>query len=63
MNQPSVNEVKEAVEALKINKPIMKITKKGKTITLYLYGGDVIKYTLRSKAASPSPKGGQALKK
>ena len=60
MANPTANEVKEAAAALKFNKPVMKITKKGKTLTFHLYGGEVLKYTLRqssgralkSKAAS-----------
>ena len=51
MNEPSANEVKQAVQSLKIDKPIMKITKKGKTITLYLYGGEVMKHTLKAAAS------------
>ena len=52
MNEPTVNEVKQAVQALKINKPIMKITKQGKTLTFYLYGGDVVTHTLRAARTS-----------
>jgi hypothetical protein len=52
MNAPTANEVKQAVQALKINKPIMKITKHGKTLTFYLYGGQVLKYRLRSASDS-----------
>ena len=51
MNEATPAEVKQAVQALKINKPIMKITKKGKTLTFYLYGGQVLKYRLRSNPA------------
>jgi hypothetical protein len=47
MNEPTAAEVKQAVQALKINKPIMKVTKRGKTLTFYLYGGQVLKYRLR----------------
>ena len=52
MSLPSASEVKKAAEALKIDKPIMKITKKGKTLTFYLYGGDVMKHTLKTTRAS-----------
>ena len=52
MAKPTANEVKEAAAALKFNKPVMKITKKGKTLTFHMYGGEVLKYTLKSKAAS-----------
>ena len=48
MNEPTANEVKQAVKALKIDKPIMKVSKRGKTLTIYLYGGEVLKYRLRS---------------
>jgi hypothetical protein len=51
MNKPTAAEINQAVKALKINKPIMKITKKGKTLTLYLYGGEMLKYRLRSNPA------------
>ena len=51
MNQPTAAEVKQAVQALKINQPIMKISKRGKTLTFYLYGGQVLKYRLRSNPA------------
>jgi hypothetical protein len=51
MNEPSSAEVRQAVKALKIDKPIMKITKSGKTLILHLYGGEVVKYRLRSNPA------------
>ena len=51
MNEPTAAEFKQAVQALKINKPIMKVTKNGKTLTFYLYGGQVVKYRLRSNPA------------
>ena len=52
MSLPTASEVKQAAEALKINKPIMKITKKGKTLTFHLYGGDILKHTLKAARAS-----------
>jgi len=45
-------EVQKAIKAKKINKPIMKVEKKGKTLTLYLLGGDVVKYTLPGRSSS-----------
>ncbi len=52
MANPTAKEVKEAAAALKFDKPIMKITKSGKTLTFYLYGGEELKYTLKGRAAS-----------
>ena len=36
-------EIAQAVKAKKIDRPVMKATKRGKTITLHLYGGEVVK--------------------
>ena len=52
MSQPTSEEVKRAIQAKKINKPIMKVEKKGKTLTLYLLGGEVVKYTLPGRSHS-----------
>lgn len=52
---PTVAEVKKAIKAKKINQPIQKVEKKGQTLTLYLLGGKVVKYTL-PKAKSSSKK-------
>ena len=51
MNEATAAEVKQAIKKLKIDKPIIKVSKRGKTLTLYLYGGQVLKYRLRSAPA------------
>ena len=48
MSKPTVDEVKKAVKAKKIDVPVMRVDKRGRTLTLYLYGGGVVKYTLPS---------------
>ncbi|MFC1996975.1 hypothetical protein ACFLXI_05130 [Chloroflexota bacterium] len=48
MADPTKEEVQKAIKAKKINKPIMKVEKKGRTLTLYLLGGDIVKYSLPS---------------
>lgn len=47
MAEATAAEIKQAVKAKKINKPVMKAEKKGKTLTLYLYGGEVVKYLVK----------------
>lgn len=46
MAEPTKAEIQKAIKAKKINQPIMKAEKKGKTLTLYLLGGKVVKYSL-----------------
>ncbi|MHC4749232.1 MAG: hypothetical protein ACYTFW_05095 [Planctomycetota bacterium] len=48
MAEPTQAEIKKAIKAKGINQPIMKAEKKGKTLTLYLLGGKVVKYSLPS---------------
>ena len=49
MSKPTNEEIKQAIKAKKINQPIQKVEKKGNTLTLYLLGGHVVKYTLPKK--------------
>jgi len=46
MAEATQAEIKKAIKAKKINVPIMKAERKGRTLTLHLYGGEVVKYTL-----------------
>ena len=48
MANPTAKEIEEAAKALKFNVPIMKVTKSGKTLTFHLYGGKVLKHTLKT---------------
>jgi hypothetical protein len=48
MSEPTREEIKKAIKAKKINQPIQKVEKKGRTLTLYLLGGKVVKYSLPS---------------
>ena len=53
--KPTSSEIKKAIKAKEINQPIMRVEKSGRTLTLYLLGGKVVKYTLpaaRSKKDS-----------
>ena len=47
MAEPTKAEIKQAIKAKKIDVPIMRVEKKGKTIILYLLGGRVVKYSPR----------------
>ena len=50
---PTEAEIKKAIKAKKINQPIQKVEKRGNTLTLYLLGGSVVKYTLpKTKSSS-----------
>ena len=49
MVKPTSSEISEAVKAKKINQPIMRAEKRGRTLTLYLLGGKVVKYSLPAK--------------
>ena len=46
MNVPTKAQIKQAIQAMKIDKPIQKITRRGQTLTFYLYGGELRKYRL-----------------
>ncbi len=52
MANPTAKEIEQAAKALKFDKPVMKVTKKGKTLTFHLYGGEVLKHTFKGKAVS-----------
>ena len=48
--------IKAAIKAKKINKPILKATTTGRKITLYLYGGEIVTWTLPAKKKASSAK-------
>ena len=49
MSEVTQAEIKKAVKAKKIDRPVLAAEKSGKTLTLYLYGGEVVKYALTAK--------------
>ena len=55
MAEPTNEEIKQAVKSLSINQPIMKAEKRGRTLTLHLLGGLVVKYSLPAKKKKSTP--------
>ena len=48
--------IKAAIKAKKIDKPILKATTTGRVVTLYLYGGEIVKWSLPAKKKTSSAK-------